>query len=199
MKPACAVLIIAGMLAGAAGAQTAAQPKILTNHDVVVLAKAGFSEQFLIDTILSGRARFDTSASGLADLAKEGINERVVRVMAGVGSPGEDGGTDAASNVQPAAAAGAELAVPGTERKVKSQVVKPTRAGLAIATETPYFESTSILFGLFHKQVGVGLAAHPDQIIAPQLGTSGNSSKMIAGFPTLVAPSGAGKRYVVIP
>ena len=195
-------MIVAGLLAGAAGAQTApAQPKTLTNRDVVVLAKAGFSEQFLIDTILSGKARFDTSATGLAELAKEGINERILRVMAGVGSPGEGAVAEAPANVQPAAApaAGAEMAVPGTERKVKSQVIKPSRAGLAIATETPFFESTTLLFGLFHHQVGVFLAAHPDQIITPQLGTGGNSSKMMANFPTLVSPSGSGTKYVVIP
>jgi hypothetical protein len=201
MKLGLAVLISAGILTQAAGAQTAqGAQKTITNHDVVVLAKAGFSEEFIIDTILAGRSRFDTSSGGLAELAKEGLNERVMRVMAGVGTVAES----AAAPVQPAPAqaaapAGGEMLVPGTERKFKSQVVKPTRAGLAIATDTPYYESTSLLFGLFKRTVGVGAVRQPDQIVSPQLGPMSNSTRMMANFPTLVAPSGSGTRYVVIP
>ena len=202
MKLGLAVLIGAGILTQAAGAQTSqAAQKTITNRDVVVLAKAGFSEEFIIDTILAGRSRFDTSSGGLAELAKEGLNERVMRVMAGVGTVSESA---AAAPVQPAPAQaaapeGGEMMVPGTERKFKSRVVKPTRVGLAIATDTPYYESTSLLFGLFQRKVGVGAVRQPDQIVSPQMGPTSNSSRMMANFPTLVAPSGSGTRYVVIP
>lgn len=41
----------------------------LTNQDIVTLAKAGFSEDFVIDLIGMSRTQFDLSASGLAELA----------------------------------------------------------------------------------------------------------------------------------
>ena len=64
--------IPAAILAPVAGAQTGApEQKTLTNHDVVVLAKAGFTEEFIIDAILASKSHFDTSPSGLSELAKE--------------------------------------------------------------------------------------------------------------------------------
>ena len=89
--------------------------------------------------------------------------------------------------------------VPGTGQKTHVQVVQPTRAGLAIATQTPYYESTSVLFGLYHKKVAVGAVPRADRIITPQLGPGSNSSRMMANFPTLVVPAGSATRYVVIP
>ncbi|MBZ5624062.1 MAG: hypothetical protein LAQ69_35990 [Acidobacteriia bacterium] len=197
MRPVLVVLVSVCILHGVAGAQTGtAAQKTLTNRDVVVLAKAGFSEEFIIDTILSGRSRFDTSAGGLAELSKEGLNERVVRVMAGVGvaTAPETAGPPAQPGPSPM-----EMIVPGTGQKTRVQVVKPSRAGMAIATQTPYYESTSLLFGLFQKKVGVGSVPRLDQIIAPQLGPSSNSYRMMANFPTLVAPAGSAVRDVVIP
>jgi len=189
---ACFLVQVAGAQAGAA------EQKTLTNHDVVVLAKAGFTEEFIIDAILAGKSHFDTSPGGLAELAKEGLNERVVRAMAGVGAAPEAGARPAAqppaSGIYPE-----EMVLPGTEQKTHVQVVKPTRAGLAIAAQTPYYESTSLLFGLYQKRVAVGAVPHADQIIAPQLGPGSNSSRMMANFPTLVAPAGSARRYVVIP
>jgi hypothetical protein len=55
---------------------------VLTNNDVILLAVAGFSEDFIIATIQSTRhTHFDTSAPCLVDLAKQGITERIIRVM----------------------------------------------------------------------------------------------------------------------
>jgi hypothetical protein len=199
MKPVLVVLISACFLVPVARAQAgAAEQKTLTNHDVVVLAKAGFTEEFIIDSILAGKSHFDTSPSGLAELAKEGLNERVVRAMAGVATASEPGTQPAP---QPAASSPypEEMAVPATVQKTHVQVVKPTRTGLAIAAQTPYYESTSLLFGLYHRQVTVGAVPRTDQIIAPQLGPGSNSSRMMANFPTLVAPAGSVTRYVVIP
>jgi hypothetical protein len=181
-----------------------------------MLAKAGFTEEFIIGAIQSGRSHFDTSAAGLADMAKEGLNEHVVRAMAGAASePGacapsqptaqpspllvaqpvsQHAGQPAATEPYPE-----EMVLPGPEMKTRVQVVKPTRAGLAIAAQTPYYESTSVLFGLYHKKVAVGAIPRRDQIISPQLGPGSSSSRMMANFPTLVAPAGSANRYVVIP
>lgn len=53
----------------------------LTNQGVVLLAQAGYSEGFLIDLIHHKQTAFDTSVEGLAWLVKQGLSERVIRVM----------------------------------------------------------------------------------------------------------------------
>src|SRR5580700_10106734 len=100
MKPVLVVLISVCALSLVGGAQTSGTQKILTNQDITVLAKAGFTEEFIVNTILSEKSQFDTSAAGLAELAKEGLNERVVRAMAAAGTGSETAARHAA---QPAA------------------------------------------------------------------------------------------------
>ena len=76
-------LLISILLLGTAtwaGAQTVPLTQNqLTNRDIITLAKAGFNEDFILDFIGMSRTRFDTSVSGLADLAKEGLSERLIR------------------------------------------------------------------------------------------------------------------------
>jgi hypothetical protein len=195
MKPIQVAIISAFTLLPAAFAQTAGEEqKTFVNRDVVMLAKAGFSADFIIDTIQSGKSQFDTSAKGLAELAKDGLNERVLRVIAGVKTPSE---TVARPEALPAPSA--ELYIPGNGRKTRTQVLRPSGVGLAIATQTAYYESTSFLFGLIHKNVGVGAVPRGDEVVAPQMGSASNSSRMIANFPTVVSPAGSATRYVIIP
>ncbi|HLK62062.1 MAG TPA: hypothetical protein VKU19_01385 [Bryobacteraceae bacterium] len=202
MKTVLGVLVLASVSLPCAGAQTGGQ-KILTNQDILMLAKAGFTEDLILTAIQLGRTRFDTSAAALADLAKEGLNERVVRAMAGAGSgvPSESASrsADVAASPAPAPLYPEEMVLPGVEPKTRTQVVKPSRVGLAIAAQTPYYESTSLLFGLYHKRVAVGAVPRRDQILSPQIGGEAGSSRMMANFPTLVAPAGSGVRYVIIP
>jgi hypothetical protein len=54
---------------------------VLTNQGVALLAKAGYSESFIIDMIYHKQTQFDVSAEGLAWLAKQGLSERIVRTM----------------------------------------------------------------------------------------------------------------------
>lgn len=54
---------------------------ILTNQGVVALARAGYSEGFIIDIIYLKQTQFDVSVDGLAWLAKQGLSERVIRTM----------------------------------------------------------------------------------------------------------------------
>jgi hypothetical protein len=54
---------------------------VLTNDGVISLAEAGYGEEFLIDLIRVKTAHFDTSADGLAVLARHGVTEPVVRAM----------------------------------------------------------------------------------------------------------------------
>jgi hypothetical protein len=54
---------------------------VLTNQAIVELAAAGFTRDFLIDLILKSRTEFDTSVSALAGLAKQGVDEKIIRAM----------------------------------------------------------------------------------------------------------------------
>jgi hypothetical protein len=68
--------------AASAGAQSVVPTReVLTNPAIAALTAAGFSEDFLIALIRSSRTEFDTSANGLASLAKQGINDRIIRAM----------------------------------------------------------------------------------------------------------------------
>jgi hypothetical protein len=75
--------------AAAWGAEAPATPapgpavprNVLTNQGVVLLARAGYSEAFLIDLIHHKQTQFDVTAEGLAWLARQGLSERVVRAM----------------------------------------------------------------------------------------------------------------------
>jgi hypothetical protein len=58
----------------------------LTNRDVITLADAGFSQEFLVEMVATSRTRFDTTAEGLADLVKHGVKEDLIRAMRGAGS-----------------------------------------------------------------------------------------------------------------
>jgi hypothetical protein len=78
---------------------------VLTNPAIVALAAAGFSEDFLIELIRNSRTDFDTSANGLASLAKQGINERIIRVMVSVSTGAADSSAPAAQTAPAPAAA----------------------------------------------------------------------------------------------
>ncbi|MBZ5609102.1 MAG: hypothetical protein LAP38_12645 [Acidobacteriia bacterium] len=57
------------------------QRHFLLNRDVVALAKAGFSEQVIIETIRVTPSRFDVRTDALAALSGQGISQRVVEAM----------------------------------------------------------------------------------------------------------------------
>lgn len=133
-------------------------PNTLTNQDVVLLARAGFNEDFLIDLISNSRTRFDTSATALAELVKQGLTERLIRVMLNlpeassrstVGPVGPAAGTA----MVPIALYGAEGNRRGRPSKVKEG--KPTESMLAIANQAPYSHSSSFLWGLWKSKTGV--------------------------------------------
>ena len=193
-------------LAVAAGAQTVPLTQnALTNKDVVTLAKAGFNEDFIIDTIGISRTRFDTTVNALAELAREGLTERLIRCMMAAGTP--------PPTVLPAAANGpdmpeAAMATPvmaGSPRmKSKTYVVKPSAVRQALSTQTPYYEWTSMFWGLWKRRVGVGSAPHAEQVVAPPLGGFFKQVRLPVTSPTPAAPQPvnsyyqAPTRYVVL-
>jgi hypothetical protein len=152
-------------LAIAAEAQSSVQTReVLTNRAVVTLAGAGFNEDFIIELILNSRTQCDTSVSGLASLAKQGVNERIIRVML---SAPEGGGV---AMLAPAPYAMAAIAPPFPEVKPHIIVLKPRPTALAISTHTPYYSSTSLFWGLLKRKAGVGVAPQPRDVLAPHLG-----------------------------
>jgi outer membrane biosynthesis protein TonB len=170
-------------------AQIAPQSRnALTNHDIVVLARAGFSEEFIVEAIAGARTQFDTSADALAALAHEGITEKVIRAMMPPPPP-------PAKPVEPPATRPAEPpeakpAEPYTDQPTSAdeehpkqakpvkpakpakppKPVRPSGVELAMANHTPYYESSSLLFGLAKKEVAVGTPSGDDRKVAAQLG-----------------------------
>jgi hypothetical protein len=255
-------------LAVSAWAQTAPPAgSALTNQDVVTLAKAGFNEDFIIETISLSRTRFDTSAAGVAALAREGLTERIIRSMvaacepAAAPAPSAPSALAAApapssppreetapppspvpatvpaatvtqweaqtppvvrpavlpSSVAPPARAtppstsATPQAAPSTPAaseestddsagkpviRSKTYVVKPSATRQAISTQTPYRESTTMLWGLWKKQVEVGAAPHGDQVVAPALGEFFKQVRREAGPPP-AAPQSSDAYYQV--
>jgi hypothetical protein len=77
-------LTVIALSAAACIAQDAAPSRnVLTNRDVVLLADAGFGEDFIIDMIGSSRPEFDTTASAIAEIKKHGVKDGVIRAMLG--------------------------------------------------------------------------------------------------------------------
>ena len=78
------LLMAIALCAVACMAQEAGPPRTaLTNRDVETLADAGFSEEFIVETIGASRLEFDTNAGAIAELKKHGVNENVIRAMVG--------------------------------------------------------------------------------------------------------------------
>ena len=157
-------------IAGLCAAQTSTQYRnSFANHDIVVLAKAGFSEEFILDAISGARTHFETTADDLAALAREGISETIIRAMMKPPAPAAARPVD-----PPAVPVETEKAAPARKAKEKEKAQpkppKPTPVELAMSSRTPYFESSSSLFGLSKKQIGVGAAAGEDRKVEAQLG-----------------------------
>ena len=75
---------IALLLLGFQGLSAQQHPQrrlYLLNRDVVALAKAGFTEQIIIETIRARPNRFDIATDALVLLSGQGISQRVVEAM----------------------------------------------------------------------------------------------------------------------
>jgi hypothetical protein len=170
------------------GAQTVALTQnALTNKDVVTLAKAGFNEEFIIDTMAMSRTRFDVSVNSLAELAKEGLTEHLIRCMMAASAP-PTGPASAALPVAPEAAIATPMMDPNPRIKGKIYVVKPSATRQALSSQTPYYEWTSVFWGLWKKRVGVGSAPRSEQVVAPSLGGFYRQVRLPVTSPSPAAP-----------
>ncbi len=157
-------IVILVLLAGAAsaGAQSIVQTReVLTNPSIVTLASAGFNEDFLIELILNSRTEFDTSVNGLAALAKQGINERIIRVMLNKPAAAPSSST---LDAQPASLSPGRQDKPGVSAPTKDPSI------FAISTHTPYSDSRSLFWGFFQRHIDVGAAAQGHDGLAQHLG-----------------------------
>jgi len=170
MKPRIGILAVVTLALGApvfpqSMTQSAVQTReVLTNRAIVTLAGAGFNEDFIIELIANSRTQFDTSVNGLASLAKQGINERIIRVM--LTSPAA---TQMNPEAQPVAASEA-MAPPDPDARPRIMALKPRATTMAIATRTPYYGQTSVLWGLFRRKIGVGVAPQTRETLGAHLG-----------------------------
>jgi len=157
-----ALLALGVSLNFAASAESIVQTgEVLTNRAIVTLAAAGFNEDFLIELILNSKTHFDTSVDGLAGLAKQGVSERIMRVM--LTTPAA--GSAQISTVRPVETGARALPSAGSGAK------KPELAELALYTRTPYDISTSFFWGFSTKHISLGVSQAGQAVLAPHLGT----------------------------
>jgi hypothetical protein len=152
-----------GMGFGACAQTMSLTQNSLTNQDVVVLARAGFNERFLIDLIGTSHTHFDTSPKGLAELAKQGLTERLVRAMLAAGQvPLQPTAVPAVPGAPPAQPA-LFLTVP----QRWSRATKTKDSTLAIERQERYSHSTSVLWGAWKNktEVGADTGATPDSSV----------------------------------
>jgi len=185
-------LLLAALFAGLSAAQTVPLTlNSITNGDIVTLAKAGFNEDFIVDFIAASRTRFDISVNGLAELARSGLSERLIRAMLAAGE-----GPQPIS--APAAVAPQALPMPAmsdTLTPVRSR--KMSEPAMAMSTQTPYYHSSTFLWGLIHKQVKIYATPQSDRQVFPQLGSAFGQVRLLT--PMTMAPVFQGTRYVVVP
>jgi hypothetical protein len=165
----------------------------LTNHDIVVLAQAGFNENFIADFISMSRTRFDTSVGGLAELAKEGLAERLIRVMLTASASPQQGSPQATGPAAATAIVPAAMIGPPMEANRRKRDAPQSESSMAIASQAPYYRTASFFWGFWTKKTGVGAGTRTiDQTIAVQLGTAYSQALW-------TSPTGVPARYVVIP
>ena len=136
-----ALVLFFAVVWGCNAENNALNRNVLSNRDVVILAKAGFDEQFLVNVIVSSRTHFDTGAEALAALAEQGVTQRIVEIMMNPGI----------ASVAPAGAPAPPVAE--VSKPVRASKISPAR--LAIMQNAPYYETKSVFFGLWKKKVGV--------------------------------------------
>jgi hypothetical protein len=175
-----AVLFLALNTADPCAAQSMASKRsVLTNRDIVTLAKAGFDEDFVIDAIARSRKEFDTSADALAALAGEGITQRIVRaILDSETSAPKPEATRAEAAPQTTQPPQPQPAAPEPSPKASAKASskkqpRPAPISMAISGNISYSESSSMFWGLMQKKVGVGSAAtRPEDAMPLHMGTA---------------------------
>ncbi|MDZ4797114.1 MAG: hypothetical protein SGI92_03045 [Bryobacteraceae bacterium] len=188
-----AVALLSAALLPAADVQTALLRHSLntsvTNRDVVVLAKSGFDEEFIIRVILGARCSCDVTADALAELAGQGITERIIEVMldasyrAGtVVSPlpaaypttvptvPVAGQMVGVPMMTPSASFGGDTITSGRLVRVPSpdgrlittlESAKTSAVATAVTGRVPMFEAMSAFWGIWRKKSSVANAPDP--------------------------------------
>ncbi len=74
-------LLIVLSLVGSASATAQEAPHVVTNADVVNMAKSGVGDQTIILMIQKGTPKFDTSSDAVIGLKKAGVSDAVLNAM----------------------------------------------------------------------------------------------------------------------
>jgi hypothetical protein len=160
----CAVTLLAAGCGVLRGQSNLLKKNVLTNKDVVLLAKAGFDEEFLVDVILSSPRQFDTSAPALVVMAEQGITQRLVEVMMN-----PDGGMPDAAVPRGVAQPTAFPVLPVSHVHSPVPVVR-TASLLKLAPGRPgsgngatYYEEHSLFWGFWKTAIGTNTPAPTTQ------------------------------------
>ncbi|NJK42167.1 MAG: hypothetical protein HC934_14110 [Acaryochloridaceae cyanobacterium SU_2_1] len=137
MKPFWKAFIIPTLSASffVIGSTVQAQPKLLSNADVVSMLKAGLTESNIILSIQQAPAKFDTSSQSLIQLKQQGVSSKILDAILKK-QPGSNANTVAvATNVSE----GVQMIVDGQPVAIKRSKVQVRVSG-----------------GLFQSLTGIG-------------------------------------------
>jgi len=69
------------------------QTEILTNTEIVKMTRAGLSEELIILKVKGSKADYNTTADGLIGLKKEGVSDKVIKLLLEIKQTDKMGGT----------------------------------------------------------------------------------------------------------
>lgn len=220
-----AVALLSAALLPAADVQTALLRHSLntsvTNRDILVLAKSGFDEEFITRIILGARCTCDVTADALADLAAQGISQRIIEVMLDasyrsgtVVSPQPVAVPTSVAGV-PAMPATASVTgepilparlvtVPSGDGRLLTSLesAKTSAVATAVTGRVPMFEAMSALWGIWRKKSSVANARDP-RVLASQapagMLVNGNWQYLTAPSTPGVYPAVLGRQWHTAP
>src|SRR5579862_9232052 len=73
-RSAAGLKLLAVLLATGSAQSGGLARNTLTNHNIVTVVNAGFSERFIVQVTVTSSSKFDMTAEGLAELAKSGLS-----------------------------------------------------------------------------------------------------------------------------
>jgi len=125
-------------------------------------------------------------------MAKEGLTERLIRVMLSAAATPQPGNTQATGAAATTSIMPTAMIGPPMEFANRKRNLKQNEGAMAIASQAPYYRTSSIFWGFWKKKTGVGVGVRSDQMIGAQLGAA-------YGQVRWMSPTGVPAGYVVLP
>jgi hypothetical protein len=163
-------------------------PRILTNTDIVNMAKSGIGEQIIILTIQKGPTKFDTSPEALIQLKTAGVSDAVLNAMLTV-SPAAAAPANATQPTQQDCSQTLDkmLAAVGTPEKIasvhSSKMVGRSVVNKTSGSSTFQLERVTIWAGSIHISIQSSTGNGSTVVITPEF------NYLVSGKMTTAVPA----------